>query len=128
MKIAVATNAKFTKVAGHAGRARSWLVFDTETKGEARRIQLAAAEVIHHFDGSAPHPLDGIDALIALSAGEGFMKKMEARGVHAVQTAETDPGGAVDAYLAGTLSPPRPRPIGELLCKAIDRIGGHRQG
>lgn len=126
MKIAVASNAKFTKITGHAGRARNWLVFDTETEAEPQRIQLAAAQVIHHFDGTGPHPLDGIDALIALSAGEGFMKKMEARGVHAVQTADTDPAGAVGAYLAGTLSPPRPRPIGELLCKAIDRIGGHR--
>lgn len=121
MKIAVASS-DHRNVTGHAGRARNFLLFDI-TKGGVTAptaMILPPDMVFHHFKDDRPHPLDGITALITLSAGEGFLKLMKGRGVDAVETAETDPAKAVADYLAATLSPPKPRPIGKLLCKTID--------
>ncbi len=127
MRIAVSTTTAYDKVTGHAGRARRWLVFTVSEAGEVaqpERVELAAPQVFHHFDFAAgePHPLAGITALITQSAGEGFLDKMRRQGIDARLTAETDPAGAVASHLAGTLTPPRPRPVGELVCKAIDRL------
>lgn len=124
MKIAVACTADFTQIAGHAGRARRWLVF--EDREQPRRIELASSEVFHYFDGGVPHPLDGVEAIIAQSAGESFLAKMEGKGVNAVLTAETDPAKAVSDYLGHQLAAPRPRPIGALICKAIDLFSRHK--
>ncbi|WP_237051358.1 hypothetical protein [Magnetospirillum sp. ME-1] len=64
--------------------------------------------------------------MIAISAGDGFMKRMQARGVDARQTAETDPDKAVADYLAQCLSDPKPRPIGSLICKTLDLFSRHK--
>lgn len=128
MKVAVATS-DFAKVAGHAGRARKWLVFDVDADGhvgEPSRVELEHDNVFHYAEDGRPHPLDGIDALIAQSAGDGFLKNMEKRGIKPVLTAETDPAKAVTDYLAATLSPPKPRPIGSLICKTIDLFSKHK--
>lgn len=127
MKIAVASS-DFRKVTGHAGRARKFLVFEVTADGATgapTRVELEPDMVFHHFKDDRPHPLDGIGALIALSAGEGFVTKMAGRGVDAVQTAETDAAKAVRDYVAAKLSPPKPRPIGALLCKTIDLFSKH---
>ncbi|BAE50150.1 NifB/NifX family molybdenum-iron cluster-binding protein [Paramagnetospirillum magneticum] len=126
MKIAVAVDSRYSKVSGHAGRARHWLVYEPNTASSAVRVELEAAQVFHHYEGDAPHPLDGITTVIAISAGEGFMKRMQARGVDARQTAETDPDKAVADYLAECLSAPKPRPIGALLCKTLDLFSKHK--
>jgi len=128
MKVAVAS-ADFVKVTGHAGRARKWLVYDVGEDGaigRPTRVELAHDDVFHYAEDGRPHPLDGIDAVIAQSAGEGFLKNMERRGVRPVLTAETDPDKAVRDFLADTLSPPKPRPIGALICKAIDLFSKHK--
>lgn len=128
MRIAVASN-DFRKVTGHAGRARKWLVFEVDDQGaiaEPSRVELPAEMVFHHFQDDAPHPLDGISALIAISAGEGFLKHMKKRGVEAVLTSETDPVEAVRAYISRHLPPPKPRPIGSLICKTIDIFSKHK--
>jgi predicted Fe-Mo cluster-binding NifX family protein len=128
MRVAVAS-ADFVKVTGHAGRARQWLVFDVAEDGsypEPARIELAPERVFHYHDDTSPHPLDGIDALIAHSAGDGFLKHMEKREVAVALTAETDPAKAVADYLADALSAPKPRPIGKLLCKTIDLFSKHK--
>jgi predicted Fe-Mo cluster-binding NifX family protein len=123
MKVAVASS-DFRNVTGHAGRARKFLVFEVTAEGttttEPVGIELEPDMVFHHFKDDRPHPLDGIDALITLSAGESFVKKMAGRGVDAIQTAETDAAKAVRDYAAAKLAPPKPRPIGGLLCKTID--------
>ncbi len=126
MKVAVAVDSHYSKVTGHAGRARHWLVYDTAAASPAAKVQLEPAQVFHHYEGSGPHPLDGIEAVIAISAGEGFMKRMQARGVDARQTAESDPDKAVADYLAETLSDPKPRPIGALICKTLDLFSKHK--
>lgn len=127
MRIAVSTTAAYDKVSGHAGRARRWLVFTVSEAGDIaqpERVELAAAQVFHHHDFATgqPHPLAGITALITQSAGEGFLDKMRRQGIDARLTAEADPARAVTGHLAGALAPPRPRPVGELVCKAIDRL------
>lgn len=128
MKIAVASS-DFTKVSGHAGRARKWLLFQVAEDGAISppsTLELEADMVFHYVEDDRPHPLDQFNAVLALSAGEGFLKHMEKRGVDAVLTAESDPAKAVADYLAKTLSPPKPRPIGSLLCKTLDLFSKHK--
>ena len=128
MRIAVAST-DWVKVSGHAGRARRWLVFeagDDRRLGAPERVELAPEMVFHHFEDDRPHPLDGIAALIAVSAGEGFMARMKRRGIDARLTAEADPERAVREYLDETLPPPKPRPIGALICKVFDLFSKHK--
>lgn len=126
MRIAVACTADFSRIVGHVGRARRWLVFETGSAGPPERIELASEDVFHHFEGKDPHPLLNVQAIIALSAGDGFLGKMKKMGISTVLTAERDPAKAVTDYLANRLSPPRPRPIGGLVCKAIDLFSKHK--
>lgn len=124
MQIAVACTADYSEVAGHAGRARRWLVFDGEDP--PRRVELSAKQVFHYFEGEEAHPLDGVGVIIAQSAGEGFLGKMTRKGIDAVTTGETNPARAVADYLGHRLAAPHPRPIGALVCKAIDMFSRHK--
>lgn len=128
MRVAVASS-DYTKVSGHAGRARKWLLFDVGEGGqisEPSRVELESEMVFHYFEHDRPHPLDGITAIIAHSAGDGFLKHMEKRGITVALTAETDATKAVANYLGESLSPPKPRPIGALLCKTLDLFSKHK--
>lgn len=128
MKVAVASS-DFAKVSGHAGRARKWLVYQVAEDGSfgaPARVELESDNVFHYAEDGRPHPLDDVDALIALSAGEGFLKNMEKRGIRPVLTAEEDPETALRGLLAENLSPPKPRPIGALICKTIDLFSKHK--
>ncbi len=110
MLIAVASQ-NFRTVTGHAGKSRRFMVFDAahgRAPREVQRLDLPKEQSIHEFDERAPHPLDRVEAVIAGSAGAGFIARMATRGVRAVTTAETDPVAAVQAYLSGTLPPPAP--------------------
>ncbi len=130
MKIAVAT-AEFTKVAGHAGRVRTWLIYDVDQNGDfaaPTRLELESDKVFHHHVEGQPHPLNDITVMITLSAGDNILARMRGRGVDAVLTAETNPDQAVRSYLSQTLPPPKPRPIGGLICKAMDLFGHHHKG
>ena len=132
MIIAVAVSNDAHKVAGHAGRARHWLVYDIADAAaipQPRRIDLESDMVFHHFEAEeadAPHPLDGIEAVIAISAGDGFLRRMEKRGIDVALTAETDPAKAIADYLAECLASPKPRPIGALICKTLDLFSKHK--
>lgn len=129
MKIAVAVTTDARKVSGHAGRARHWLVYDMTEAMEIptpQRIDLDAKMVFHHYEGDGPHPLDGIAAVIAISAGDGFLRRMETRGIEVALTAETDPAKAVGDYLAECLASPKSRPIGSLICKTLDLFSKHK--
>ena len=126
MKIAVACSSDLTKTSGHAGRCKHWLLFETETDQPPAEIHLQSDEVFHYFEGESSHPLQDIQALIAQSAGDGFLNKMKKRGVDAAMSAEPDPHKAVDDYLAQKLLPPKPRPIGKLLCKVVDVFSKHK--
>ena len=105
MRIAV-TSRNFRTITPHAGMTRRFLVYEAERGGapvEIDRLDLPKELAIHEYGDRGPHPLDGVDAVIAGSAGAGFIRHMAARGVKAVATSETDPVTAVAGYLAGTL-------------------------
>ena len=126
MKIAVACSSDLQQTSGHAGRAKHWLLFDSATEEAPTAIHLESDQVFHYFEGEGQHPLQDAEAIIAQSAGEGFLNKMKKRGVDAAMSAETDPYKAVDDYLAHRLLPPKPRPIGQLVCKVVDLFSKHK--
>lgn len=110
MRIAVASQ-NFRTITGHAGMTRRFMVFEAEAGQPCtpvERIELAKDQAIHEFKGDGPHPLDGVQVVIAGSAGTGFINRMAARGIAAVITDETDPATAVTDYLAGRLQTSAP--------------------
>lgn len=131
VRIAVASRNGET-VAGHIGKCADWIVFEagvTEAGDEVReleRIHLPKELIFHYYnDGKekgVSHPLDGCSVVIGASAGESFVTKMQHRGFEVALTAESDPASAVTDYLKSTLTPPKPRPIGGLICKLRDMI------
>lgn len=106
MKIAIATKDWLT-VSGHAGQARNRLLYGlTGLEAGAplpppERIVLAREQVLHYFQDDGPHPLDGVEIMIAGSAGDGFIRHMKKRGADVLLTGETDPGEALARILAG---------------------------
>ncbi|HAF44735.1 MAG TPA: nitrogen fixation protein [Gallionellaceae bacterium] len=105
MRIAV-TSQNYRTVTGHAGRARRFIVFETEGQEpprEINRLDLDANMAIHGFDHTAGHPLDSMNVLITGGAGDGFVRHLAARGVLVVATDESDPILAVQAFLAGRM-------------------------
>lgn len=107
MKIAVGSQNRKT-VTEHAGRTRRFAIWHAQADAEPVQgewIELPRELTFHEFRGEGAHPLDEVDVLIVGSAGPGFARRLAARGVTVVQTAETDPQKAVRDYLAGTLAP-----------------------
>ncbi len=103
MRIAV-TSQNFRTVTGHAGRARRFIVFEGESNTppqELERLDLAPNMSMHDFDANASHPLDAMAVVITAGAGEGFVRRLAARGVRVVATDESEPHQAVEAFLAG---------------------------
>ncbi len=106
MKFAVASD-DFQSVSGHAGHAARFLVFEAETGKEPveiARIDLTEDQTIHNFQGGA-HPLDGVEVLIAGSAGSCFVERMRERGIVTVAVKGITAAMAVSAYLAGVIRP-----------------------
>ena len=125
MKIAIATK-DYTRVAGHAGKARQWLLYDHESAGpDPQRVELPKAQVFHHWEGEGPHPLDGIEAIIAGSAGEGFRRRMDKRGVTVILTGETDAARALTAVLNGEVLPEPGFDSTTLVCRLRDLFSKH---
>jgi predicted Fe-Mo cluster-binding NifX family protein len=123
MKIAIPTAHDYATVSGHAGQSRQWLVYDCrpgQPVAEPARISLEKDQVMHHFKDDGPHPLDGVDLVIAGSAGDGFFRHMQKRGADVLLTAETEPAAALAKILSGEALPdPRWDPS-LLLCKVRD--------
>lgn len=130
MKIAVATK-DWTTIAGHAGQARRWLVYDLAELSpdapppEATRVELAKDEVFHHFADDAPHPLDGVALMIVGSAGDGFVRHLRKRGAEVAMTGESDPTEALRRLAAGEAQPDRRFDITTSLCKIRDLFSRH---
>ncbi len=114
MRIAIASQNRRT-VTKHAGKTRRFLVFEGDPGGRAAeiaRIDLDEDSTIHNTRGHQTHPLDGVDVVVAGSAGAGFVARMAARGIGVVLPEfETDPQRAADAILAGLLTPVDPQQV-----------------
>jgi predicted Fe-Mo cluster-binding NifX family protein len=106
MKIGV-TSQNFRTVTGHAGKTRRFLVYEAQQSEiqELERLDLPKEMSMHEFRGDR-HPLDALDVLITASCGQGFVRRMAAKGVRVVTTGETDPLQAVTGVVAGIDLPP----------------------
>jgi predicted Fe-Mo cluster-binding NifX family protein len=107
MRIAVASQ-DFKTVSGHAGRARRFLLFQTNSSGEPiefGRLELPDEMTFHQFDPEGVHPLDFVQVVIAAGAGAGYVHHMAVRGVRVVTTSETDAHTAAQDFLNGRLKP-----------------------
>ena len=101
-------------VSAHAGRCRRFLIYRVADGAIAgpELVELDAGQALHDAATDRPHPLDGVDALIAASIGGGLVAKLSGRGIRAALTTETDPRLAVGRYLAGELAAPETAPGG----------------
>lgn len=130
MRVEIAT-ADWTTVAGHAGKTRTWLVYDLRPAAASTalpvpaRITLEKAQVLHYFKDEGPHPLDGIDIVIAGSAGDGFVRHMKKRGADVLLTGESDPQKALEMVIAGAPLPKQGFDITTSLCRLRDLFSHH---
>lgn len=125
MKIAIATK-DFATVSSHAGQTRQWLVYDLSAHRANQllpvplRVDLDKEQVLHVFEDNAPHPLDGVDIVVAASAGDGFIRHMKKRGSEVLLTGESDPAIAITRILAGEALADQRFDITTALCKVRD--------
>lgn len=125
MKIAIATK-DFAIVSSHAGQTRQWLLYDLSNHRAnrllpaPRRVDLEKEQVLHVFADDAPHPLDGVDIIVAASAGDGFIRHMKKRGTEVLLTGESDPASAITRLLAGEALPDPRFDITSSLCRIRD--------
>ena len=108
MRIAVSSQ-NFRTVTAHAGKARRFMIYEDFPDGQVQRtgmLDLPPEMSIHESPHNSAHPIDGLDVLITGSCGDGFQRKLAARGIRVVVTSETDPVAAVSAVLSGTALPP----------------------
>ncbi|MBS0348355.1 MAG: hypothetical protein JSR69_18060 [Proteobacteria bacterium] len=127
MKIAIPVTGE-QHVAGHAGQARNWLIYDCipgSPLPAPNAIVLAREQVLHHFEDDGPHPLDGIEVVIAASAGDGFVRHMAKRGAEVLLTGEQQPDAALARILAGEALPDPRFDITTTLCKIRDLFSRH---
>jgi len=108
MKIAV-TSQNFRTITGHAGKARRFLLYKIGAQGEpveVGRIDLPMGMAFHDFHGDGAHPVDVANMLITGGCGDGFRRRLAARGIEVVTTSETDPLAAARAAARGEPLPP----------------------
>ena len=106
MKVGV-TSQNFKTITGHAGKTRRFLAFIRDAGGEiveTDRLDLPKEMSMHEFRGGG-HPIDDFDVLVTGGCGAGFVRRMAARGVRVIATAEKDPLTAVAAVFAGRQLP-----------------------
>lgn len=123
MKIAIATKNDGKVVSGHAGQTRDWLVFDCQPgapKPTPQRIQLDKEQLPHHFRDDGPHPLQGVEIIVAASAGDGYIRHMQRWGATVLLTGETDPYVALEKILTGETLADTRFDITTTLCKLRD--------
>lgn len=99
MKIAVTSQDSET-VTDHAGRCRTFWVYDTEF-AEIRGKQLL--ELGETFRDALPGALDDINVLITGGLAGAMRYRLKQQGIQAVATLERDPDRAVASWLDGTL-------------------------
>ncbi len=104
MRIAV-TSQNFKTITGHAGKARRFLVFETDGSGEPQevdRLDLPKELSVHEYHGE-DHPLFGLglQALVTQGAGQGFVQRLARQGIAVHPTSESDPLVAVTQVASG---------------------------
>ncbi len=128
MKIAVAAKEDWSQVCGHAGQTRNWLLFDC-LPGAAlpapQRVELSKEQLPHHFRDDGPHPLHGVEIVVAASAGDGYLRHMQKWGAQVLLTGETDPLVALQKILAGEALADTRFDITTTLCKLRDLFSRH---
>ncbi|MDP3538930.1 MAG: hypothetical protein Q8S26_09530 [Azonexus sp.] len=130
MKIAIATK-NYLTVSGHAGQTRHWLLWDlsehrsTQLLPAPQRVELNKEQILHTFEDKGPHPLDGVDIMVAASAGDGFIRHMKLRGTEVLLTGEDDPTMAISRIMAGEALPDTRFDITTTLCKLRDLFSRH---
>jgi predicted Fe-Mo cluster-binding NifX family protein len=105
MKIAVCSQNRRT-VTAHAGRCRNFLVFeiDADKIGTPAMLEVSIEQTLHALAGNgAPHPLDGVNVLLAASMGHCVREKLAQRGILGLITDEEDPVVAIRRYMRGEL-------------------------
>jgi predicted Fe-Mo cluster-binding NifX family protein len=128
MKIAIATKDNGSKVSGHAGQTRDWLLFDCEPGApipEPRQVQLSKEQLPHYFQDDGPHPLHGVEIVVAASAGDGYLRHMKKWGAQVLLTGETEPRIALQKVLAGEALADTRFDITTTLCKLRDMFSRH---
>jgi predicted Fe-Mo cluster-binding NifX family protein len=127
MKIAISSE-NGVSVSGHAGQARRWLVYQAEPgqgPGPPQCIELARDQVFHHFAGGKPHPLDGVNVIVATSAGDCFLRRMRRLDVEVVLTSQEHIALAVEGVLTGQPLPERRWDLLQYVCKLRDLFSKH---
>jgi predicted Fe-Mo cluster-binding NifX family protein len=133
MKIAIPT-ADWATISGHAGKARCWLLYELRDHRDHRdgaplsppaRIELTREQLLHYFKDDGPHPLDGVEIVLAGSAGDGFIRHMKKRGADVLLTGETDPATALALLVDGATLPDQRFDITTRLCKLRDLFSRH---
>lgn len=130
MKIAVPTK-DWNTISGHARQAQCWLIYDLaqQRAGDPlpapARVELAKQQLFHHFEDDGPHPLDGVELVLAGSAGDGFIHHMKKRGADVLLTGEADPAAALSLIIAGEAQPDQRFDITTSLCKLRDLFSRH---
>ena len=77
------------------------------------------------FKDDGPHPLHGVQVLIAGSAGDGFLRHMAGWGAQVLLTGESDPRAALQKVLAGEALPDTRFDVTTALCKVRDLFSRH---
>lgn len=128
VRIAVAVNEEGTRVSGHAGQTRHWLLFDCipgVPLPEPAVVLLTREQLPHHFKDDAPHPLHGSHFIVAGSAGDGFVRHMSKWGAQVLLTGESDPQAALAKILNGEALSDTRFDITTTLCKLRDLFSRH---
>ncbi len=104
MKIAVTSQNRRT-ITEHAGKCRKFWVYEINQDQMITKtlLELPIEQAFHQSSPQAPHPLDDVQVLIAGGMGSGLSRRLAAKNIKALVTAETDPDQAVLAYLQGNL-------------------------
>ena len=104
MRIAV-TSQNRREITEHAGRCSNFWVYDVDDGIilDGTLVELPKDSSFHDSSPHAPHPLDGVEVLIAGGMGEGLRLRLARRGIEALVPTARAPERAVKAWLAGCL-------------------------
>lgn len=128
MKIAIAVTPDHSRVSGHAGKTPDWLVYDCQPQAQLPSpvaLQLTHQQLPHYFQDDGPHPLHGVEVIVAASAGEGFVRHMRKWGADVLLTGEREPAAALAAILAGEALPDPRFDVTTTICRLRDLFSRH---